>query len=182
MPETYLVLTERWDGGGSFPDVVGQKIAISTSLLLPPGADEDALNDFQRAYIGDHATRLVIRAAVDYYSVRTGLSDDMEPVSSSHYLSQRGPGTGRRNYDRVRNLWDLDAKLEASLSAQKEAFYAGLPGATSTAGIMIDSTPEDLVTLDPSVMASIGKASRLPRYPPWSWPDWANQDATVWPP
>jgi hypothetical protein len=183
FPETYLVLTERWDGG-ELQDVVGQKIDATMSYFFPEGQDEDELTDFQRSYVADYATRLAIRPAIDYYMVRTGQSDDLEPRTSSQVLSQRGPGTGRRNYDRIATLRQLDEQLKESLSLQKAQFDASIvPDGTTTSGLMVSTADGEWKTLDPQVFPKAGTGSgRIPRLPPWSWPDWGDQDTTTWPP
>jgi hypothetical protein len=183
FPETYRVLTEKYDGKDGSEDVVGNKISVTMSLFFPEGKDEKELNEFQRGYLADYATRLIIRPAIDFYGVRTGMSDDIEPRTASHSLSQRGPGTGRRNYDRIRMLADLDASLAASLAANEDAFMGSIvPAGSTVAGIMISSTPGQLKSLDPQLMPSPASKHGVPRIPPWSWSEWVLQDVTEWPP
>jgi len=150
MPETYNVLTAEASAtmdGQERPDVVGIAISSAMSYFFPSGDKKETdLTPFQAQYVGAYATRLVIPAGIDYYMVRTGTSDAFNRGAGVTPLG----GEQRQNYNRVQALKDLDAMLEKRLATMEAAFNETLAtSGSTTAGMMIDSTPDKLLTLDP---------------------------------
>lgn len=187
MPETYDIL-QGLINDSKYPDIFGIAVAETLSRFFPTtsedGEDSLGLTDFQVGFLGDWSTRLSIPAAIDFYMVKTGRSDAFSSVAvDQDARSQRtsGPGTGRQNYDRVAALQQLDDRLAARIAANADDF-SGSFQQMATAGIMISTTPDMLKTPSPLTMPRYGESPSHTRNPPYSWPDWPDQDTTEWPP
>jgi len=185
MPETYKVLLEHYPDPDDNTKVkfVTERTAQVMEYFWPDGSKTEAdLTAGQLNYVGDIVTRLVIPAAKDYYGVRTGRSDSLNPQSPNLATSQRGVGTGRQNYDRLQMLTDLDAMLAQRLARELDNFLLSFGVTTASAGIAISSSKDDLISPDP-------------RFMPYQTPPYRGRaqtralmdmrwaiDATIWPP
>lgn len=121
LGETYDKLTDTsgYDGGNEKIDAVGLKIKATLDRF---GVTEAAMNDFGKSYLGDHATRLLIPLAIDFYMVNTRRVDNASRPSG---LTPIGGEVGQ-NYDRVAALRSIDEMLASRLTADLPLFEASL--------------------------------------------------------
>lgn len=142
LGETYDKLTDTagFDGGNARPDVVGLKIAASLSRF---SVTEASLSTFGKSYIADHATRLLITVAIDYYMVQTRRIDNASRPSG---ISPQGGEVGQ-NYDRIAALRRIDEILAARLINDYPFFETQLPGGAAPRMAVGDGN--NLRTIDP---------------------------------
>jgi hypothetical protein len=179
LGETYIVLTK--DGGydgKAKPDVFGDAIDLVMEELFVPGTTVDALTSPTiRRYVADKACLEVIPVAINYHLERTGRSDTIgQPGRGNAILSSEA----RQHYDRVSGLGELAKQLRAAL-VEREGTFLRLAGALSPSvlpsvaagpnyGPAISTTPEDILTDDPSIIGPPGGRTPVPVIPgPWWW-------------
>jgi len=152
--ETYDKLTDTagFDGGNARPDVVGMKIAASLARF---GVTEANLDAFGKSYVADHATRLLIPIAIDYYMVQTRRVDN---ASRPSHMTPQGGEVGA-NYDRIGALRRIDEMLAARLYADLPTFQGQLGDAPR----MVVADGNDLKTIDPKTFEPGGSPDRYGR-------------------
>ena len=140
LGETYNKLTDaaNYDESQEKPDAVGLKINATLSRF---GLVETDLNDFQKSYLGDFATRLLIPLAIDYYMVNTRRVDNASRPSG---ITPMGGEVGQ-NYDRVAALRRIDEILASRLIADLPVFE----GALGTSARMDVADGDNFLTIDP---------------------------------
>lgn len=140
LGETYDKLTDvaGFDGGNERIDAVGLKISATLARF---GVAEGDLDDFGKSYLGDHATRLLIPLAIDYYMVKTRRVDN---ASRPTGLTPMGGEVGQ-NYDRVAALRRIDEMLASRLIADLPIFE----GSMGQAARMDVADGDNLLTIDP---------------------------------
>ncbi len=139
--ETYDKLTDvsGFDGGNERPDVVGLKIQAALSRF-DIDTEED-LTEFAKSYVADHATRLLIPVAIDYYMVKTRRVDNASRPSG---MTPIGGEIGQ-NYDRIAALRRIDEILAARLYQDLPIFQNSL----GSAARMVVADGDNLKTIDP---------------------------------
>lgn len=138
--ETYEKLTDvaEYDDSAANPDAIGLKIRATLSRF---GLVEEGLNDFQKSYLADWATRLIIPLAIDYYMVNTRRVDNASRPSG---MTPMGGEVGQ-NYDRVAALRRIDEMLASRLIADLPAFE----GSLGTSARMRVADGDNFLTIDP---------------------------------
>jgi hypothetical protein len=139
--ETYEKLTDvaNYDDSSENPDAVGLKIKATLSRFGV--TTEEGLNDFQKSYLADHATRLLIPLAIDYYMVNTRRVDNASRPSG---LTPMGGEVGQ-NYDRVAALRRIDEILASRLIADLPIFESSL----GESARMDVADGDNFLTIDP---------------------------------
>jgi len=108
-PVTEEILADRDSGVTGFTDVKTRAIARAGRELYETEMPDDAdVPMIAKQWIADKATVRLIPTGIDYYATRTRKSDNLQNMTITYY-------------DRVRQLQDLRAELEADCLAAWDA-------------------------------------------------------------